>query len=94
MRKAVPTAEARDFRKITRLHSLRITGPGLATFHDGPSVTEAVKEIVRLRAVALNVVAFTEDLDACITGSPDEVLPILNALLTHADETDHAEEQQ
>jgi len=94
MRKAVPTAEARDFRKITRLHSLRIEGPGMASFTAGPSVAAAVKEIVRLRSDALNVVAFTEDLDACITGSPDEVLPILNALLTHADETDHLEEQQ
>lgn len=93
MRKAVPTAEARDFRKITRLHSLRITDFESASFVDGPTVAEAVREVTRLRHCSL-VRIWTEDLGACISGKPDEVLPILNALLTHADETDHLEEQQ
>ena len=90
MRKAVPTAEARDFRKITRLHSLTFQSP--LAFYDDITVKGAVREVVQLRD-AQRVRVITGD-GAVISGSPDEVLPILNALLTHADETDHAEEQQ
>lgn len=91
---AHPTAEAQDFRKITTLGSLQITGRDLSSFTADISIAEAVKEIVRLRSEGVHVVAFTETLGAMLAGRPDEVLPILNALLTHADETDHLEEQQ
>lgn len=93
MSAAHPTAEARDFRKITRLHSLKITDHESASFVDGPTVAEAVREVTRLRHNA-RVRVWTENFGALISGSPDEVLPILNALLTHADETDHLEGRQ
>ena len=82
---AHPTAEAQDFRKITTLGSLQITCRDLSSFTADISIAEAVKEIVRLRSEGVHVVAFTEALGAMLAGTPDEVLPILHALLTHAE---------
>lgn len=94
MRKAVPTAEARDFRKITHADSYGIHGNGYLSVSGNDTPTDLksiVAEVVRCRdADAAHIVCY----GALISGKPDAVLPILNALLTHADETDHLEEQQ